>query len=221
MSQPNIRSASLPVVRGRYTENAPLGESGWFKCGGKAEVQFKPADLEDLQDFLKNCPPEVSVHVFGALSNTIIRDGGLPGVTIRLGREFAGIVANGETVQAGALALAAGAKEGEGIPDLAGRIKDLFQQTYRHRAETVARTEVISAYNGSARLAIDNQDADVVGGMEWISTADDQTRDAHADADGTIIGVGETFSIDGGLTGHTPHPARAKRDDEGQHDEPG
>lgn len=93
--------------------------------------------------------------------------------------------------------LAAGAKGGEGIPDLASRIKDLFTQTYRHRAETVARTEVISAYNGSARLAIDAQDADTVGGMEWISTADDRTRDAHADADGTIIGVGESFSIDG------------------------
>ena len=96
---------NLPQVRGRYTENAPLGESGWFKCGGRAEVLFKPADLEDLQSFLKNCPREIPVHVFGALSNTIIRDGGLSGVTIRLGREFAGIEADGETVKAGALAL--------------------------------------------------------------------------------------------------------------------
>lgn len=93
--------------------------------------------------------------------------------------------------------LAKGAEAGESIPDLAARIRGLFTQTYAHRAETVARTEVISAYNGSARLAIDNQDADVVGGMEWISTADDRTRDAHADADGTIIGIGETFSIGG------------------------
>lgn len=97
--------ASLPPVRGRYTENAALGESGWFKCGGKAEVLFKPADLADLQDFLKNCPADLPVRVFGALSNTIIRDGGLPGVTIRLGREFAGIEADGNTVKAGALAL--------------------------------------------------------------------------------------------------------------------
>lgn len=105
MSVPQLKAATLPPVRGRYTENAPLGESGWFKCGGKAEVQFKPADLDDLIDFLKNCPPDISVHVFGALSNTIIRDGGLPGVTIRLGRDFAGIEAEGETVKAGALAL--------------------------------------------------------------------------------------------------------------------
>lgn len=102
---PKAANSVLPPVRGRYTENAPLGESGWFKCGGKAEVQFKPADLDDLRDFLKNCPPDIPVHVFGALSNTIIRDGGLPGVTIRLGRDFAGIEAEGETVKAGALAL--------------------------------------------------------------------------------------------------------------------
>jgi UDP-N-acetylmuramate dehydrogenase len=110
-------AAILPLMRGRTTENAPLGESGWFKCGGRAEILFKPADLEDLQNFLQ-CHPERSegssnstpspqndIHIFGALSNTIIRDGGVPGVTIRLGREFAGIETEGESVRAGALAL--------------------------------------------------------------------------------------------------------------------
>ena len=100
-----LQSNDLPQVRGRYTENAPLGESGWFKCGGRAEILFKPADLDDLIAFLAACPADVPVQVFGALSNTIIRDGGLPGVTIRLGRDFAGIEADGETVTAGALAL--------------------------------------------------------------------------------------------------------------------
>lgn len=103
--KPATQSSHLPPVRGRYTENAPLGESGWFKCGGRADVLFKPADLEDLQSFLRTCPADIPVHVFGALSNTIIRDGGLSGVTIRLGREFAGIEVAGETVRAGALAL--------------------------------------------------------------------------------------------------------------------
>lgn len=105
MTQPQLKAAELPAVRGRYTENAPLGAMGWFKCGGTAEILFKPADLEDLCDFLAACPKDIPVQVFGALSNTIIRDGGLPGVTIRLGREFAGIEVDGESVKAGALAL--------------------------------------------------------------------------------------------------------------------
>lgn len=95
----------LPGGRGRFDSCAPLGERGWFKCGGQAGIQFKPADLEDLALFLKNCPCEIPVHAFGALSNTIVRDGGLAGVTIRLGRDFAGIEVDGETVRAGALAL--------------------------------------------------------------------------------------------------------------------
>jgi len=105
MNKPALKSQALPPVRGRYTENAPLGAMGWFKCGGTAEVLFKPADREDLQIFLQNCPPHIPIHIFGALSNTIIRDGGLPGVTIRLSREFAGIEIEGDTVKAGALAL--------------------------------------------------------------------------------------------------------------------
>lgn len=113
----------MPGARGKYDSYAPLGARGWFKCGGEASILFKPADLEDLQNFLRQTarvePVEMSspvcylsetekpmpVHVFGALSNTIIRDGGLPGVTIRLGREFGGIETDGETVKAGALAL--------------------------------------------------------------------------------------------------------------------
>lgn len=107
----HLKADMLPAVRGRYTENAPLGAMGWFKCGGVAEVLFKPADVEDLQGFLARCPQDVPVHIFGALSNTIIRDGGLPGVTIRLGREFAGIEAEGACVHVGALALDANAAQ--------------------------------------------------------------------------------------------------------------
>ena len=84
----DLKINELPEVRGRYKENAPLGESGWFRCGGAAAVQFKPADREDLQTFLQQCPADIPVHIFGALSNSIIRDGGLEGVTIRLGREI-------------------------------------------------------------------------------------------------------------------------------------
>ena len=74
-----LRPQELPVVRGRYTENAPLGAVGWFRTGGTAEVLFKPADRQDLIDFLSACPLNVPVTVLGVMSNTIIRDGGIPG----------------------------------------------------------------------------------------------------------------------------------------------
>ncbi len=96
---------NLPKVRGRYTENAALGAKGWFRCGGTADVLFKPADMDDLQHFLQNCPKDLPIHIFGALSNSIVRDGGLRGVTIRFGREFADIKVEGDRVTAGALAL--------------------------------------------------------------------------------------------------------------------
>ena len=105
MTQTAMKSDTLPAVRGRYTENAPLGEMGWFRAGGKAEVLYKPADLEDLQFFLQNVSPDVPVRIFGVMSNSIIRDGGVKGVVIRLGREFAEIEADGDVVTAGALAL--------------------------------------------------------------------------------------------------------------------
>lgn len=95
----------LPEVRGRYTENAPLGAKGWFRCGGTADVLFKPKDLDDLQHFMRECPADIPVYIFGALSNTIIRDGGVRGVVIRLGREFSKIEVDGDLVTAGALAL--------------------------------------------------------------------------------------------------------------------
>lgn len=95
----------LPKVRGRYSENATLGEKGWFRCGGTADVVFKPADRDDLQGFLKELDSNIPVYIFGAMSNCIIRDGGLRGVVVRLGREFSQIKADGDQITAGALAL--------------------------------------------------------------------------------------------------------------------
>ncbi|MCB1530967.1 MAG: UDP-N-acetylmuramate dehydrogenase [Rhodospirillales bacterium] len=98
-------SDSLPEVRGRYSFDEPLGRKSWFGCGGRAEVLFKPADAEDLISFLRNCSGDVPVTVLGALSNVIVREGGIPGVTVRLGRAFADIETEGDLVKAGALAL--------------------------------------------------------------------------------------------------------------------
>lgn len=106
MANPAILPQQLPAVRGRYTANAPLGAVGWFRAGGVAEILYKPADLQDLQFFLAQCPADIPVTVLGLLSNTIIRDGGVAGVVIRLGREFTGLTKESDgTIHAGAALL--------------------------------------------------------------------------------------------------------------------
>lgn len=96
MSPSRITIADLPPVRGRYTENAPLGALGWFRAGGCADILFKPEDLRDLADFLAACPAEIPVTTLGVLSNVIVRDGGVRGVVIRMGRDFADLSAQRE-----------------------------------------------------------------------------------------------------------------------------
>ena len=95
----------LPAVRGRYTESAPLGRITWFRVGGPAEVMFRPADAADLAAFLAARPADVPVTVIGVGSNLLVRDGGVDGVVVRLGRAYAGVSIEGATVRAGAAAL--------------------------------------------------------------------------------------------------------------------
>lgn len=80
---------ALPPVRGRLTARAPLAPLVWFKAGGAAEWLFEPADDADLADFLAALDPEVPVMALGLGSNLIVRDGGVPGVVVRLGKPFA------------------------------------------------------------------------------------------------------------------------------------
>ena len=75
----------MPTVRGRLTRNAALAPLVWFKTGGAAEWLFEPKDLADLQAFLRDLDPVVPVMALGLGSNMIVRDGGVPGVVIRLG----------------------------------------------------------------------------------------------------------------------------------------
>ena len=95
----------LPKLRGRVQFDAPLAPNTWFRAGGHAEALVRPADADDLAQFLRHLPHTVPVHTIGACSNIIIRDGGLPGVTIRLARGFSTIATNAEGVTAGAAAL--------------------------------------------------------------------------------------------------------------------
>ena len=92
----------LPAVRGRLVPNAPLGAQSWFRVGGPADVLFRPADIDDLCHFLAGCPADIPVMAIGVGSNLLIRDGGVDGVVIRLGKEFAGIEQDGTTLYAGA-----------------------------------------------------------------------------------------------------------------------
>ncbi len=98
-------AARLPALRGRISEQADLSRVTWFRVGGPAEVLFKPADRDDLLAFLGDRPSGVPVTLLGVGSNLLVRDGGVPGVVIRLGRPFAEIAAEGAEVVCGAAAL--------------------------------------------------------------------------------------------------------------------
>lgn len=95
----------LPPVRGRYTADVPLAPITWFRVGGPAEVLFRPADVEDLSDFLAARPADVPITVLGVASNVLIRDGGIPGVVIRLARNFGAVAIEGTDVHAGVAAM--------------------------------------------------------------------------------------------------------------------
>jgi UDP-N-acetylmuramate dehydrogenase len=96
------REGELPHVRGKLTPGAPLAPLVWFKSGGTADWLFEPADPGDLSDFLRGLDPEVPVMALGLGSNMIVRDGGVPGVVVRLGKPFAKVeVVDEVTVKCG------------------------------------------------------------------------------------------------------------------------
>jgi UDP-N-acetylmuramate dehydrogenase len=96
-------TSALPDLRGRLTAGARLGDITWFRVGGPAEVLFTPADEADLAYFLAGIPAEVPVFTLGLGSNLLVRDGGVRGVVVRLGRGFSGIAIEGGTrIRAGA-----------------------------------------------------------------------------------------------------------------------
>ncbi len=95
----------LPQVRGTLTAGKSLAELTWMRVGGPADWLFQPADRDDLAAFLRDLDPSVPVFPMGVGSNLIVRDGGVRGVVIRLGRGFNGIDIDGATVTAGAAAL--------------------------------------------------------------------------------------------------------------------
>jgi len=170
---------TLPKVRGTYTERAPLKDLVWFRAAGPADILFRPADVEDLRTFMADKPDDLPVSVIGVGSNILIRDGGIPGVVIRLPSAFGRIEQIGDTrLRAGAAALDAAVArtaadagiEGleflRGIPGTIGgaltmnagcygrEIKDIFVEAHavdsRGRLMTLARADMAFTYRHSA-----------------------------------------------------------------------
>src|SRR6202022_2945950 len=102
---PDLKAA-MPQLRGRLLPNQSLAELAWFRVGGPAQVLFTPSDEDDLAYFLAHLPGELPLYVVGVGSNLIVRDGGMPGVVIRLSpRGFGEASVEGDIVSAGAAAL--------------------------------------------------------------------------------------------------------------------
>jgi UDP-N-acetylmuramate dehydrogenase len=100
---------ALPKVRGTYAEQASLKDLMWFRAGGPAEILFRPADVDDLCAFLEARPDGIPVTVIGVGSNLLVRDGGIPGVVIRLPASFGRVAADGVRLRLGAAVLDANA----------------------------------------------------------------------------------------------------------------
>jgi UDP-N-acetylmuramate dehydrogenase len=126
------RATRIVPARGRITADAPLAPLVWFKSGGATELLFEPADTADLATFLADGDHDTPLLALGLGSNLIIRDGGFPGVTVRLGKPFARIAVDGRRVRAGGgapgIAVASAARDAgvtgleflRGIPGTAG-----------------------------------------------------------------------------------------------------
>jgi UDP-N-acetylmuramate dehydrogenase len=125
MSFPDIvpdLKARMPELRGRLLANQPLGEFTWFRVGGPAQAFFMPEDDNDLGYFLRNLAIEIPITVIGAGSNLIVRDGGIEGVVIRLGRGFNDVKIEDHRVIAGTAMLdvmVARAAQAAGVAGLA------------------------------------------------------------------------------------------------------
>jgi UDP-N-acetylmuramate dehydrogenase len=105
MSFPDIVAAlkaKMPALRGRLLANQSLAELTWFRVGGPAQILFMPENEQDLAYALANLPADIAVTVIGLGSNLIVRDGGVPGVVIRLGRGFGNVAVEDTRIRAGA-----------------------------------------------------------------------------------------------------------------------
>lgn len=159
----------LPEVRGSYRFDAPLAGTNWFGVGGKAEVLFKPSDTADLAHFIKHKPQAQPVTVIGVGSNLIIRDGGLSGVVVRLGRGFTDVAVDSDVVSAGAAVLdlnlaryaadqgRAGLEFFSGIPGTIGGALAMNAGAYgRETKDVLIKAEAVTPEGDIITLSLDD-----------------------------------------------------------------
>ncbi|KQQ29288.1 UDP-N-acetylenolpyruvoylglucosamine reductase [Methylobacterium sp. Leaf123] len=183
--------AAAPDLRGRLLENQSLADLTWFRVGGPAQVLFSPGDEADLSAFLAALDPAVPVTVIGLGSNLIVRDGGIPGVTIRLGgKAFGSVEIDGETIRSGTavpdMRLAKAAAEASldglaffrGIPGSVGGA--LRMNAGAHGGET---TDVLLEVRGVDRK----------GEVRRFTHAEMGFRYRHSSAPDDVIFTGATF----------------------------
>jgi UDP-N-acetylmuramate dehydrogenase len=166
--QPLHEGAEGSRVRGKLTPNAPLAPLVWFKSGGPTDELFEPADVADLQSFLR-ANPDGSVWPLGLGSNLIIRDGGVRGVTVRLGKAFAGITVDGNRLTCGAgapgISVASAARNKgvagleflRGIPGTVGGAVRMNAGAYgREVADILVSADVVRRDGALQTLALDD-----------------------------------------------------------------
>lgn len=192
--------SDLPQVRGQYRFDAPLAKTTWFQVGGNADVLFKPADAQDLADFLKvNTLP---VTVLGVGSNLIIRDGGIEGVVVKLGRGFTQAEIQGNEIETGAALLdvhlarfaadagRAGLEFFSGIPGTIGGALAMNAGAYgRETKDCLLRAEAVTREGEIITLSLADMQYTYrhFGGPEgliftraWFATSEDKPDAIHA-----------------------------------------
>ncbi|MFN5271377.1 MAG: UDP-N-acetylmuramate dehydrogenase [Hyphomonadaceae bacterium] len=181
----------LPPVRGKLEASVTLAPFTWFRVGGPAEVLFQPADEDDLADFLRACPADIPILAVGVGSNLIVRDGGVPGVVIRLSpRGFGQISTDGLTVTAGAACLDASVAKKAAEAGIAGL------EFYRGVPGTIGGALRMNAgcYESETKDVLVSCVAyDRAGQRHEISCADMGFTYRHTTAPADLIFVSATF----------------------------
>jgi UDP-N-acetylmuramate dehydrogenase len=172
-------AAGPPPLRGRVQAGVPLAPTTWFRVGGPAEWLARPADLDDLLRLLRDLPDAVPLTVIGAASNLIVRDGGVPGVVVRLApRGFGGIEAEADGIVAGAAALDATVAEHAAAAGLAGL--EFLCGIPGTIGGAVAMNA--GAYGAEVKDVLDWAEVATAGGLRRLSNA--ELRFAYRRADG-------------------------------------